>query len=160
MQHLDKQIHSISNGKPTNPLLAALSALLLALTVAACNNQQDQAPQEQQGQGPTGPLKTEPSTGAGMQVPGAGGNMANKPPSPAFQALDANGDGQISVKEAGASPKLAKVFKSLDDGDGQLDKREFSTFGQGKMKTSGNPGAKSPSNGAAENPNRPKNLPQ
>ncbi len=162
MRYLDKQTHLTSNGKPMpmRPLLTVLSTLLLAFGVAACNNQQNQPPAAQQGQGPTGPLKTQPNQQAGgrMRAPSANESMANKPPSPAFQALDKNGDGQISVKEAKANPKLAKMFKSLDDGDGLLDKNEFAPFEKMKASAVSKSGESSQSVGAVENPNRPKNL--
>jgi hypothetical protein len=160
MQYLDKQTYPTSNGKPSRPLLTVLSTLLLAFGVAACNNQQNQAPAGQQGQGPTGPLKTQPNqqTGGGMGGPGVKQGMVNKPPSPAFQALDTNGDGQISVREAKSNPKLAKMFKSLDDGDGQLNKNEFAAFEKRKALATDKSSMSSQSGGAVENPNRPKNL--
>ncbi|MDQ4146467.1 MAG: EF-hand domain-containing protein [Pseudomonadota bacterium] len=160
MQFLDKQTYPTSNGKPLRPLLKVLSTLLLAFGVAACNNQQNQAPTGQQGQGPTGPLKAQPNqqTSGDMRGPGVNHSMANKPPSPAFQALDTNGDGQISVREAKSNPKLAKMFKSLDDGDGQLNKNEFTAFEKRKALATGKSSMSSQSGGAVENANRPKNL--
>lgn len=47
----------------------------------------------------------------------------------AMKALDANGDGIVSATEAEANPDLAREFGKYDsDGDGQLDRGEFSRF--------------------------------
>jgi flagellar basal body rod protein FlgF len=46
-----------------------------------------------------------------------------------FMAIDANGDGMISVEEAQGSPALTDGFAASDTNqDGQLDAAEFSAF--------------------------------
>ena len=44
----------------------------------------------------------------------------------AFDALDTNKDGRISMPEASADPQLVESFSSIDkNGDGYLDNSEF-----------------------------------
>lgn len=162
------------------PLITACSALALALTISACGEQvQDQQSKKSAAkQGAQTSQKAEskmqkPAAKQGaamgktqgmgkgsssdMQAP-KGKSMTTSPPSPEFQALDTNHDGQVTTKEAASDPVLVKSFKKLDDGDGQLDKTEFSAFkksGDGSSMGSAQTGGAKPS-GAVENPNRPK----
>ncbi|MGH8503051.1 MAG: hypothetical protein ACREVE_11390 [Gammaproteobacteria bacterium] len=164
-------------------LAAAGCALLIGLAITACEQQEDAV----EGQVPTGQedAATEPAPDQGMQQPGTGekqrmqgarqvpkptaprpGSMADAPPSPAFKALDGNGDGLVSAKEAKQNPELGGRFGELDtNGDLQLDKKEFAAFASGKMggkpagkKTGGSAqpsGESDQSGGSVENPNRP-----
>jgi Ca2+-binding EF-hand superfamily protein len=52
-----------------------------------------------------------------------------------FEAIDADGDGYISAKEAQARPDLQENWQASDaNGDGVLDISEFSAFeGQGRL---------------------------
>lgn len=148
-------------------LFHSTGALLLALGLAAC----EQQGQDQQAQDPavkeeaktstmtpeekkmTGgaPGRVSPRTGQQATVGGA--------PSPAFQALDRDHDGQISAKEAKSNPELSSSLKKLDiDHDGQLNKMEFSALGKGAAAgkaTAGAPSAGTKPSEAVENPNRP-----
>jgi Ca2+-binding EF-hand superfamily protein len=48
---------------------------------------------------------------------------------PAFETLDANGDGKISVHEASSNDALFVAFKNLDkDRDGNLTREEFAAY--------------------------------
>jgi hypothetical protein len=166
-------------------LPAAGYALLIGLAITACGQQEDAV--EGQGEVPTGQEKAAPEQAPdqGMQQPGAAqkqrmqgarqapkltaprpGSMADAPPSPAFKALDTNGDGLISAKESKQNPELGSRFGELDsNGDLQLSKEEFAAFASGKMggKSAGKkpggdmqPADKSDqSGGSVENPNRP-----
>lgn len=150
------------------------SALVLVAVLAACGQQ---AGQDQQTQGTVGKEETKTSQAIGAETeqpaaaqkdasaPDQGKTMArveDAPPSPQFQALDTNGDGQISVKEAKSNSKLSNSYKKLDrDGDGQLTKSEFSAFATQKA---GKPmgqvgpsdiGGGAQARGTEENPNRP-----
>jgi Ca2+-binding EF-hand superfamily protein len=61
-----------------------------------------------------------------------GTGMISGEPSPEFQALDTNHDGQINIVEARSNPNLTKVFQTLDNGDEQLNKMEFSAYQKSK----------------------------
>jgi hypothetical protein len=195
MKHVSQrqQIDLIPTLKGRRPLVTTCRALVLALTITACGQQE----QNQQGEKPTvkQSAQTNPnaekmrksatqqkqsmtggakqivplskmqgmrkSTGNGMQPLSAAlksQSMTSGQPSPEFQALDTNHDGQVTTAEASSNPKLSKMFKALDNGDGQLDKTEFSAFNKKKAVASalgGAPTRKTTSSSAGQNPNRP-----
>lgn len=163
-----------ANALPTS-LLAAGSALLILLAVAACGQQDDTV--DGQGEVPTGQedTQTQQSPGAGEQKRMGGGGMqkapatkpsdstADAPPSPQFRSLDSNGDGLISASEAKKKPGLGSSFNELDmNGDGQLSTQEFAAFASGGAGGKPVGGKASPGKldggqggGTPENPNRP-----
>ena len=63
---------------------------------------------------------------AGVAADGDKTKPANRQRAGAFETLDANKDGRISMPEASADPKLVEGFSTADkNGDGYLDKPEF-----------------------------------
>jgi EF hand len=56
----------------------------------------------------------------------------------AFEALDVDHDGGIAMWEAQADPSLAARFGALDrNGDGKLDRTEYSAGSRGDLKAAG-----------------------
>jgi hypothetical protein len=67
-----------------------------------------------------------PLTGLAGEGPQAADSAMPTSQSSAFDTLDANKDGRISMPEASADPKLVEAFSSADkNGDGYLDASEF-----------------------------------
>lgn len=120
----------------------------LALTVVACGQQaqdprgersatgQDMRTSNRQG----AEKNNKPDTGNGaaitapppLPVPEDESISAGQP-SPEFQALDTDHDGQIRTDEANENPRLSKNFKKFDrDGDEQLNPTEFAAFKKAK----------------------------
>jgi hypothetical protein len=151
---------------PARRLLATCSALVLTLGMAACGEQGGESGQPEAGA--ESPVTETPNQGTGAKpspkdrptdrserfdlTPRSPQATAGGPPSPEFQALDRNGDGQLSRQEVGSDPKLKQSFKKLDgNGDGQVSKAEFAAFSRQKL--GGITGGASER--AVENPNRP-----
>ena len=63
---------------------------------------------------------------AGVAAEGSKKPASSAGQSAAFDTLDANKDGRISMPEASADPKLVETFSSADkNGDGYLDNSEY-----------------------------------
>ena len=69
------------------------------------------------------------ATAAFANVAAADTRLALQPAGAAFEALDKNSDGKVSLDEASAVDKLFTVFKSLDTNkDGALSREEYAKY--------------------------------